>query len=334
MVVDWRRGRVFANINGMKLLLIIALSAFVSTAQAADVPNAWSDEWPQTDFDRAGVALSEITSGGPPKDGIPAIDHPKFRDVGDINDIGGQEPVIVFEHKGDARAYPLRVLMWHEIANDTVGGLPVVVTYCPLCNSSIVFGRTVSGKVLDFGTTGKLRNSDLVMYDRQTESWWQQFSGQGIVGELTGTLLDMLPSQLLSFEKFAAAYPKGRVLVPTDPSMRRYGDNPYEGYDSRSGPYMLFQGDLPTDIAAMARVVVVGGEAWALDLLRKKGELDANGVRLQWEKGQNSALDSADIDKGRDVGNITATRDGKPIVHHITFAFVFRAFQKNGVIHQ
>ena len=100
------------------------------------------------------------------------------------------EPVIGLVVNGDARAYPLKILIWHEIVNDTVGGVPVTVTYCPLCNSAIVFERTVDGRVLDFGTTGKLRNSDLVMYDRQTESWWQQFSGTAIVGAMTGTKLD------------------------------------------------------------------------------------------------------------------------------------------------
>ena len=140
-----------------------------------EVPFGWKVEWRNTDFAKSTIDFSEVMSGGPPKDGIPAIDTPQFKTVSEIDDIQDREPVISLAINGDARAYPLRVLTWHEIANDTVGGVPVAVTFCPLCNAAIVFDRRLAdGRVLDFGTTGKLRNSDLVMYDRQTESWWQQ----------------------------------------------------------------------------------------------------------------------------------------------------------------
>jgi hypothetical protein len=151
----------------------------------------WRAEWPQTDFSRHSVPFEEIISGGPPKDGIPSIESPSFVTAAEA-DLPGEEPVIGLVLDGDARAYPLRILMWHEIVNDEVGGVPVAVTYCPLCNTGIVFDRRIEGRVLEFGTTGKLRKSDLVMYDRQTESWWQQFLGEAIVGELTGTWLEMI----------------------------------------------------------------------------------------------------------------------------------------------
>ncbi len=129
-------------------------------------------EWPNTDFSKSLVDLNEIISGGPPKDGIPAIDEPKFVSPKEaIEWLDAREPVIAVVIKDDARAYPLQILIWHEIANDVVGDVPVLVTFCPLCNSSLVFDRRVNGRVLDFGTTGRLRKSDLVMYDRQTESW-------------------------------------------------------------------------------------------------------------------------------------------------------------------
>jgi hypothetical protein len=143
----------------------------VANAIAA-VPADWRTEWPRTDFANAAVPLHEIQSGGPPQDGIPSIDRPRFRIAAQHRGLDAQEPVIGLVVGVDARAYPLRILMWHEIVNDVVGGVPVAVTYCPLCNTSIVFDRRVDGRVLDFGTTGKLRHSDLVMYDRQTESWW------------------------------------------------------------------------------------------------------------------------------------------------------------------
>ena len=168
-----------------------------STASHAN-PLSWKFEWGKTDFSNHSVEFSEIMSGGPPKDGIPSIDDPKFVALADLKGLAATEPVIGFSHNGDARAYPLRILIWHEIVNDTVGGMPITVTYCPLCNSAIVFDRRLDGRVLDFGTTGKLRKSDLVMYDRQTESWWQQFIGEGIVGEMTGKRLKMLPARVES----------------------------------------------------------------------------------------------------------------------------------------
>jgi len=138
-----------------------------------------------TDFSKHSVPYSEILSGGPPKDGIPAIDEPKFVSVDEADAwLRPQEPVILVQVGDDARAYPVQILMWHEIVNDTIGGVPVVVTYCPLCNTGIAFERT-QGQVLDFGTTGRLRYSNLVMYDRQTETWWQQATGEAIAGEYT-----------------------------------------------------------------------------------------------------------------------------------------------------
>ena len=145
------------------------------------------------------------------------------------------------------RAYPLQILMWHEIVNDIVGDVPITVTFCPLCNTVVVFDRRVGNKVLDFGTTGKLRNSDLVMYDRQTETWWQQFLGEGIIGELTGTVLEVIPARLESFAKFKArAGASAKVLVPNSQFRRAYGANPYVGYDSRERPYPFFRGEMPS----------------------------------------------------------------------------------------
>jgi Protein of unknown function (DUF3179) len=148
-------------------------------APLAAEPAHWRLEWPNTDFTRHSVDLEEIIPGGPPKDGIPSIDEPEFVPVAEAA-LPENEPVIGLVVGEDARAYPLRILIWHEIVNDVVGGVPVAVTYCPLCNTGLVFDRRVGEEVLEFGTTGKLRRSDLVMYDRTTESWWQQFLGEAI----------------------------------------------------------------------------------------------------------------------------------------------------------
>ena len=238
-------------------------------------------------------------SGGPPKDGNPSIDKPAFTPLAKYKGAVASEPVISFAHKGDARAYPLRVLIWHEIVNDTVGGLPVSVTYCSLCNSSIVFDRRLGDKILDFGTTGKLRNSEMVMYDRQTETWWQQFTGTGIGGELNGKTLKILPARVESLAMFRARYPKGNVLVPNDPNFRPYGNNPYMGYDTSRRPF-LYRGEMPEEIAPLAYVVKVDKQAWPLEKLQKAGKIVAGDLTVTWTKGLNSALDMQEIAEGRD----------------------------------
>ena len=217
-------------------LIVLTIAAFAATASAAQF-DKWTDEWPKTDFATASVDLDDIFSGGPPKDGIPSIDNPEFVPVAEA-DLPDIEPVIGFRVGDDFRAYPLRILMWHEIVNDVVGGVPVAVTFCPLCNAAMVFDRRVDGQVLEFGTTGKLRYSDLIMYDRQTETWWQQFLGEAIVGSLTGARLKLLPARIESFAKFRERAPDGQVLVPGFSSLRSYGRNPYQGYDSLGQPWL------------------------------------------------------------------------------------------------
>jgi hypothetical protein len=217
----------------------------------------------RTNFCRNSVAFNEFLSGGPPPDGIPAIDEPVFESV-DEADAWLEEdwPVMFFEWNGEARAYPLAILIWHEIVNDEVGGEPVSLTFCPLCNATIAFRRTLpDGQVLDFGTTGNLRISDLVMYDRQTFSWWQQFTGEAIVGDMTGTVLELLPSQIIAWSDFKAAHPDSQVLSRETGHVRTYGRNPYAGYDSINGsPFALspaIRGDIDDRLLPMERVVAI-----------------------------------------------------------------------------
>ena len=318
---------------GSALALLIVLPAAAN-------PDSWRREWPATDFSKHSVAFEEILSGGPPKDGIPSIDEPAFVPVSEMlnksDSLAPSEPVVGLTIAGDARAYPLRILTWHEIVNDEVGGVPVAVTYCPLCNSAIVFDRRLEGRVLEFGTTGKLRNSDLVMYDRTTESWWQQFLGEAIVGELTGKQLAIIPARLESWQRFTERHPKGRVLVPNNPRMRNYGRNPYRNYDSASKPF-LYRGSFPDGIAPMARVVAVGDQAWSLLSLREKGRIEQDDLVLTWASGQNSALDTDRISEGRDVGNVVVQRrtdnGHEDAPYDVTFAFVFHAFHPQGTWH-
>lgn len=315
----------------MRSLLLLLLA--IGPALAAE---RWQANWPRTDFTRHTVPLDEIISGGPPKDGISAIDEPQFVAAAAVTDIAPQEPVIGLVIDGEARAYPLRILHWHEIVNDVVNATPVAVTYCPLCNLPLVWDRRLGDRLLDFGTTGELRHSDLVMYDRQTESWWQQATGRAIVGRLAGESLREIPSRLESFARFRERAPQGRVLVPNHPTARAYGLNPYVGYDSADQPF-LFRGEVPAGVAPVMRVVAVGPNAWSLDLLRQRRRIEADGLVITWEEGQASALDQREVAAGRDVGNIVVRRGAgtteADAPHMIIFAFAFFAFFPDGVLH-
>ncbi len=277
-------------------------------AAAEQVPFDTS-EW-KTNFAKHSIPLSEIMSGGPPKDGIPAIDKPEFVAVAAAGWLSPKEPVILFGHGGDVRAYPLEILIWHEITNDTVGGLPVVVTFCPLCNTALVFDRRAGGRVLDFGTTGRLRYSDLVMYDRQTESWWQQAAGEAIVGDLTGTRLVPLPAQIISWAAFKNAYPSGKVLSRNTGHHRAYGQNPYVGYDDVNASPFLYRGPKDPRLRPMERVITVslGGEdvAYPFSTLEKSRVVNdtvaGKPIVVLFEKGVTSALDQSTISSSRDIG--------------------------------
>ncbi len=320
--------RAAAAISAVVLFLI------VSTSGQAN-PAFWKLEWPRTDFSKSNVPFDEIMSGGVPKDGIPPIDNPRFAPIAEVERLyKGTEPVISVSINGAAKAYPLGILMTHEIVNDELGDMPISVTYCPLCNSAIVFDRNVNGKIYDFGVSGKLRNSDLVMWDRQTESWWQQFTGEGIVGEMTGTQLTMLPVRVESFDRFKGRFPNGQVLLSPRGGA---GFNPYAGYDSSPQPF-LYRGSFPEGMRPLDYVLAVEDEAWSLELLQREKRIESGDLVIIWEPGQNSAMDRRDISDGRDIGNVTVQRrQGDKLVdaiHDVTFAFAFHAFNKEGTIHK
>lgn len=313
---------------GVFLLLVLPLMPAAALANPAE----WRAEWPRTDFSRASVDFADILSGGPPKDGIPALDGVRMIPVGRERKLDDREPVMVLEWPGEvARAWPIRYLIWHEIVNDTVGALPVAVTFCPLCNAGIIFDRRVGGQVLSFGVTGKLRASDLIMYDRQSESWWQQATGEGIVGAMTGRRLTQLAGWMEDWAGFRSRNPQGLVMAEPD-WPRRYGQNPYVGYDSQARP-LLYDGEPPPyGIEPLARVVRVGNRAWPLERIVKAGEVNEAGVRISWAAGQASALDAGRIARGRDVGTIRVrdAASGRDLPHDVIFAFAFHAFHPKG----
>lgn len=265
-----------------------------------------------TDFTRHSVPYSEILSGGPPKDGIPAIDAPRYVSVQDADAwLRDREPVIMLVLNGDARAFPLQILTWHEIVNTEVGGIPVTVTFCPLCNTAIVFDRRYGDMVLDFGTTGRLRYSNLIMYDRQTESWWQQATGEAIVGTLTGATLTTYPAAIVAWETFKTTYPDGLVLSRETGFNRAYGRNPYVGYDDIDNRPFLYDGPtIDGRLPPMARVLTVAGEteavAFPYDVLAEvrvaNETVDGEPIVVFWAPGTASALDDNVIAESRDVG--------------------------------
>ena len=301
----------------LSALVMFFMANFVSANSKSDGGDTRSDflrratiGW-NTDWSKHSIEYHDLLSGGPPQDRIPPIDQPKFVE----NQLAAQwlkpnDPVIALEINGGTQAYPLQILTWHEIVNDVVGEIPVTITFCPLCNSAVVFKRNHQGITYDFGTSGLLRNSDLVMYDRQTESLWQQFTGEAIVGVMTGEQLMMIPSGLIGFEQFQAAYPAGKILSKETGYSREYGRNPYPGYDDiRNNPF-LFRDPLDERLPAMARVVTVSDgkyhNAYPVELLEKLGvihhQLGSQAVVIFHQDGVSSALDTTRIANGDDVG--------------------------------
>jgi hypothetical protein len=267
------------------------------------------------------VDPNDIIPGGPPPDGIPPIDDPTFLVPADVGFLSDREPVLAVEVGGEAKAYPLQILTWHEIVNDSLGGVPISVTYCPLCNTGIAFERpTIDGKLLDFGTSGKLYHSNLVMYDRQTETYWAQATGEAIVGELVGEELTFVPARILSWGDWRAEHPDGRVLSRDTGHQRPYGENPYEGYDVTDRPF-AFRDEPDDRLPATARVLGIARagdvvafpyEVVSADAVNGSAVVESKvaGERVVvfWKAGTASALDTRDISQGRDVGAIAAYR--------------------------
>lgn len=268
-----------------------------------------------TDFSKHSVPYGEILSGGPPKDGIPSIDAPQFIPVDEANAwLKDREPVVFVRVGDDARAYPIQILMWHEIVNDVVGGEPLIISFCPLCNTAITFKRTFNGEILDFGTTGRLRYSNLIMYDRQTETWWQQATGDAIAGEHTGAQLEFYPAVMIAWQDFKTKYPDGIVLSRDTGNPRDYGRNPYLGYDDIDKTPFLYDGTTPDQLPPMARVLTIDlnneAVAFPYDVLRELNVINdtvaTDPIAVFWAEGTASALDRRNIPEGRDTGAAVA----------------------------
>lgn len=294
-----------------RLVTAMLMTMAVLTARAGAQGIEGREGW-KTDWSKRSIDLDELLSGGPPKDGIPSINHPVFVSINEASRwLAAQEPVIALAIEGVARAYPLQVMTWHEIALDDVGGVPVVVTFCPLCYSAVAYDRRVDGQVLTFGVSGMLRHSDLVMFDRQTESLWQQLNGEAIVGTYTGTRLQAVPAQIIAFEQFAQAYPGGTVLSRETGHTRDYGRNPYVGYDTIEERPFLYRGPRDERLPPMEKVIAfsLGGvdKAYPHSLTRKQrvinDEVGGTPVVVFHDDGALSALDQSEISQSKEIGS-------------------------------
>ena len=262
-------------------------------------------------FPNALVDRERIVSGGPPPDGIPPIDDPRLEAVAEADWIDPDEAVLALEIDDEARAYPVRVMIWHEIVNDELGGIPVSVTYCPLCSSGIAFDRRLDGALLDFGTSGALYQANLVMYDRQTESLWTQFDGRAVIGERIGQELERLPLATVAWADFARLHPAGTVVSQETGFDRPYGQNPYSSYEGRDEPVPgFFNGEADSTLPAYERIIGLEVGNTAVAVLAGDVAVDgvietvADGVPLTvWHvDGLASPLSGQEIGEGERIG--------------------------------
>jgi len=309
--------RIFSQIFIFFFVCIPFLSLKAQLKNPRNIPYQW-----KTDTLNRNIELSEITVALPRKS-FPTINYPKF-----INKTEGLkafynlEPVISVAIKGEAKAYPLNMLTMHEISNDSLGGIPILPTYCPLCNSSMVYDRRLKYKgkeyLLDFEVSGMLRNSDMIMADEQTETWWQQLMGTGLVGKLAGANLSIIPSMVISVQDFFERYPDGKILSPKTGTnaQSRYGKNPYVNYDNINNlPYNNYFNleKLDSRLLPMERIISIEGlngyKIYPFSVLSKKGVIndiynDKN-IVIFYKEGTVSVLDNKEISKSKAIGSAT-----------------------------
>ena len=300
---------------------MIFLLTFNTVKAQIQNPRDTEYQW-NTDTTARTIELSELILLAP-RNHFPCINYPDFvgKEEG-LNSFFIHEPVISVSMDTEAKAYPLNMLTMHEMSNDSLGGIPILPTYCPLCNSSVVYDRRLKYKgknyLLDFEVSGMLRNSDMVMADKQTESWWQQLTGSGLVGELSGAELDVIPSMVISVEEFFNRYPEGKILSTETgtESQERYGTNPYENYDNESNkPRERFydHSKLDSRLPPMERVIDVesknGYKIYPFTAISNEGVIndhfDGKDIVIFYKEGTVSVLDNKEIAKSKDIGSAT-----------------------------
>ncbi|MDA3905386.1 MAG: DUF3179 domain-containing protein [Bacteroidales bacterium] len=320
---------------GIVLLLLFASNLFAQIQNPRNVEYVF-----KTDTTKSIVDLSEIILVLPRRT-FPIIDTPAFvnKEIG-LKSFIKTEPVIVVEIDGKAKAYSMNMFSSHELSNDVLAGVPILPSYCPLCNSAVVYDRrlNVNGeeKVLTFEVSGMLRHSGMVIFDTETESWWQQSMGKAIVGELVGKQLKVIPSLILSVEEFFTNYPNGQILSKETghvKSMERYGKNVYRKYDSIGNlPYARYfkVDEIDMRLPAMERLIDIrDGEfskIYPFSILKEKGVINdtfrTKNITIFFQDGARSHLDVYDLEDGREIG--TATVFNSKLGHRLL------SFKKDG----
>lgn len=302
--------KLFTNIF-LLITLIFSINSFAHDNRSLSFKMktlSWKTNWA-----KHSINYDELISGGPSKDGIPPLDNAKFQTIKEASSwIKDKEPLIFVNINNQTKAYPLQVLIWHEIVNDELANQKITVTFCPLCNASIVFDRNLDGKIYDFGTSGLLRHSDLVMYDRQTQSLWQQFTGKAIVGNMLNKQLKQINSSIVSFKSIKENYPKTLILSKDTGYFRDYGKNPYSGYDDINNSPFLLQSKTDERLEAMRRVATVSlknkHKAYSYKILKNKkvinDKFENKNLVLFYKDQVLSSLDRSFISSSKDVGTV------------------------------
>ncbi|MEL7155023.1 MAG: DUF3179 domain-containing protein [Actinomycetota bacterium] len=279
--------------------------------QVAQVTGEWPTDWSRQTIDLGTLQLGIPTND--PRDRIPPIDAPQFEPIAAATWLDDREPGALVELDGEVRFYPLSILTRHEIVNDRFGDVPVIVTYCPLCNTAISFDGRVDGQKLRFGVSGLLRNSDMVMWDDETVTLWQQLTGEAVVGELAGTRLELISTSIVSYGDARAAFPEALSLARTTGFSIDYGANPYVGYSTSDTPF-LFDGELDPRFPALSRVVGISVDqvhkAYPFVQISAVGAIndDVDGVPVAvfWGGDTADALDQQTIADSTAIGTAVA----------------------------
>ncbi len=245
------------------------------------------------------VPIAEIRRGGPPRDGIPAIDNPRFTTPDKADFLEGSDRVLGIFVAGEARAYPIKVLDWHEVVNDRIGAQHVVVSYCPLCGSGLVFASNTADGPLIFGVSGLLYDSDVLMFDRNTESLWSQLMSQAISGPLKGTVLPQLPAMHTTWEHWLERHPDSRVMTTETGHRRNYDRSPYINYTKTRRLYFKVSNKAPqglhTKELVMGVVTPAGAKAYPFSVLERGGQREFDDqigdftYRVHWESSALTA---------------------------------------------
>ena len=311
-MINETRERVF--------VLAAVLLAGMSTAAEA---RSWDTDILAETFgygpgDTGDVPYEEIQQGCGARDCIPSIDRPKFVPAAEADFISDSDLVLAIRIGDDARAYPIAILNYHEIVNDTIGGRPIAVTYCPLCGSGMAFDRAPGGKITEFGVSGLLRNNDLILYDRASESLWQQITGEAFAGPQSGSRLEAVPVTLTQWSRWKTAHPQTRVLSTDTGFAKPYVDKtPYGNYDTSQRLLFPISFDRRLHPKTVVHGVEIGEQAFAVteEALIESGSLEQPGEPgIRWSMGPG--------------GEVTAIRldSGEAVVSHRMFWFAWYSF--------